>query len=78
MEQALQNEIVGMTLDDMTIPDLGFYDDICLLDDNSTDAQKLLDKVTSNAAMVGFHLMPTKPNFEPRTQTVSPTFMMKN
>ena len=78
MEQALQNEIVGMALDDMTIADLRFPGDICLLDDNSTDAQKLLDKVTSKAAMVGLPLMPTKPKFEPRTHTVSSTFMKKN
>ena len=39
MEQALENENVGVALDDMTIADLDFADDICLLDDNGTDAQ---------------------------------------
>ena len=63
MEQALENENVGVALDDMTIADLDFADDICLLDDNGTDAQRLLDKVTSYAALVGLHLNVGKTKF---------------
>ena len=63
MEQALENENVGVALDDMTIADLDFADDMCLLDDNGTDAQRLLDKVTSYAALVGLHLNVGKTKF---------------
>ena len=63
MEQALENENVGVALDDMTIADLDFADDMCLLDDNGTDAQRLLHKVTSYAALVGLHLNVGKTKF---------------
>ena len=33
MEQALSNDLLGLTLDGMMIADLDFADDICLIDD---------------------------------------------
>ena len=52
MEQALSNDLFGITLNDMMVADLGFADDICLIDDNGNDAQKLRDNVTNNALRV--------------------------
>ena len=51
---------------------------ICLLDDNGTDAQRLLDKVTSYAALVGLHLNVGKTKFCAHDTTRSSTSMVKN
>ena len=45
MLTALSSGNYGLALDDMTIPDLDFADDIALLDDNIQDMQGLLDAV---------------------------------
>ena len=46
----------------MTIADLDFADDICLLDDNPEDAQRLLDRVAENAAYVGLKTNVDRPS----------------
>ena len=40
----------------MTVADLDFADDICLMDDNFEDAQTLLDKVVKFAAKAGIEI----------------------
>ena len=62
MEQALSNDLLGLTLDDMMIADLDFAD-ICLIDDKGNDAQKLLNNVTNNASQVGITLNVGKTKF---------------
>ena len=47
MEQALSNDLSGITQDDMMVAD--FADDIWLIDDNGNNAQKLLDNDANNA-----------------------------
>ena len=47
----------------MAIADLDFADDICLLDDNPEDAQRLLDRVAENAAYVGLETNVDKTKF---------------
>ena len=59
MDETLRNDYVGVALFDMTIANLDFAD-ICLLDDNKTDIQRLLNQVASNAAKVGLHLNVSK------------------
>ena len=63
MEQALSNDLLGLTLDDKMIADLDFADDIRLIDDNGNDAQKLLNNVTNNASRVGLTLNVGKTKF---------------
>ena len=63
MEEALRNDNVGVSLDDTIIADLDFADDICLMDDNGNDAQRLLDNVAKNAAAVGLYLNVGKTKF---------------
>ena len=63
MEQALWNNFLGITLDDMMIPDLDFADNICLIDDNGNDRQKLIDNVTNKASRVGLQLNDVKTKF---------------
>ena len=63
MEQALSNDLFGITLDDMMVADLDFADDICLIEDNGNGAQKLLDNVTNNALRVGQQLNVGKTKF---------------
>ena len=63
MEKALSNDLLGITLDDLMIVDLDFADDICLIEDNGNDAQKLLDIVTNNASRVGLQLNVRKTKF---------------
>ena len=63
MEEALRNDNVGVSLDDTIIADLDFADDICLMDDNGNDAQRLLDNVARNAAAVGLYLNVGKTKF---------------
>ena len=45
MQNAHCQEMHGISLDDTYVPDLDFTDDICLLEDNTEDAQYLLDSV---------------------------------
>ena len=63
MAQSLKNDNLGVVLDDMIVADLDLMDDIFLLDDNSDDVQRLLDKVTRNSARVGLHLNVAKTKF---------------
>jgi len=63
MAQTLKNDNRGVVLDDMIVADLDFMDNICLLDDNSDDAPKLLDKVARNSTRVGLHLNVAKTKF---------------
>ena len=63
MEQALSNDLLGNTVEDMMIAYLDFADDIFLIDDNGNDAQKLPDNVTNNASLVGLQLNVGKTKF---------------
>ena len=63
MEQALSNDLFGITLDDLMVGDLDFADGICLIDDNGNDAEKLLDNVTTNTSRVGLQLNVGKTKF---------------
>ena len=47
----------------MMIADLDFANDICLIDDNGNNAQKLLDNVTNNASRDGLQLNVGKTKF---------------
>ena len=47
----------------MIIADLEFADDICLLEENESDAQRLLDKVTQTSAYVGLQINVQKTKF---------------
>ena len=49
MQNALCQEMHGISLDDTYVPDMDFADDICLLEDNDEDAQRLLDSVVQAA-----------------------------
>ena len=53
MKRTLEGDKLGIVLDDMIIADLEFADDICLLEENESDAQRLLDKITQTSAYVG-------------------------
>ena len=56
MKRTLEGDKLGIVLDDMIIADLEFADDICLLEENESDAQRILDKVTQTSAYVGFQM----------------------
>ena len=56
MHEAIKKQFLGIALDDMIITDLDFADDICLLDDNTADAQTFLDLVTKAAANGGLEI----------------------
>ena len=53
LREATQNRIFGMQLDEMTISDLDFADDICLLEDDFNATQELLSSVIAAAAKTG-------------------------
>ena len=50
LREAIQDRIFGIQLDDMTISDLDFEDDVCLLEDDFDAAQELLLSEIATAA----------------------------
>ena len=56
-------EMHGISLDDTYVPDLGFADDICLLEDNAEDTQHLLDSVVHAAKNVDLKINASKTKF---------------
>ena len=62
-ENVLQDQKLGVTLDDMVITDFAFGDDICLTEDNPEDAQKLLNCFTNSAAKHGLQINALKTKF---------------
>ena len=53
----------GISLDDTYVSNLDFADDICLLEDNTEDAQHLLDSVVHVAKNVGLKINASKTKF---------------
>ena len=43
ISRVLEGKVLGIALVDMVVADLKLADDICLLDDNQEDVQKLID-----------------------------------
>ena len=61
----------GISVDDKYLPDFDFADDICLLEDNAEDDQRLLESVVCAAKNVGLKI--GAPNYAPLTPTsISP------
>ena len=56
MKRTLEGDKLGIVLDDMIIADLENADDICLLEDNKSDAQRILNKVTQTSAYVDLQI----------------------
>ena len=63
MRSATSDGQHGLALDDMVVTDLDFADDICLLEDNISDAQLLLNKVTTKAHQAGLEINVGKTKF---------------
>jgi hypothetical protein len=63
METATIGRNLGITLHYMTVTDLDFADDICLLEDNLNSAQELLNLVVSIAASTGLIVNTSKTKF---------------
>ena len=53
LREATQDRILGVEVDDMTISDVDFADDVCLLEDDFNAAQELLSSVIAAAAKTG-------------------------
>ena len=60
MNKTLKYERLGIALDDTSVADLDFADDICLLEDNGPDARRLLTKITEKAALIGLQINVSK------------------
>ena len=69
MNETLQSERLGIALDETSVAELICADDICLLEDNRPDAQRLLTKITEKAALIGFQINISKTKFCSRDPT---------
>ena len=63
MQNALCQGLHGISLDDTYVPDLDFAHDICLVENNTEDAQHLLDSVVHAAENVGLKINASKTKF---------------
>ena len=63
MKRTLEGDKLGIVLDDMIIADLENADDICLLEENKSDAQRILNKVTQTSAYVDLQINVQKTKF---------------